>query len=59
MPYEEALASAASGDPDVAIDGKDIFLVMITSGTTGFPKGCQINHETYALRSINNPLQKV
>jgi fatty-acyl-CoA synthase len=58
MPYEEALAAAASGDPEVAIDGKDIFLVMITSGTTGFPKGCQINHETYALRSINNAITK-
>ena len=57
-PYEQALASAASGDPEVAIDGKDIFLVMITSGTTGFPKGCQINHETYALRSINNAITK-
>ena len=58
MPYEEALAAAASGDPEVVIDGKDIFLVMITSGTTGFPKGCQINHETYALRSINNAITK-
>jgi fatty-acyl-CoA synthase len=57
-PYEKALASASSDDPEIAIDGKDIFLVMITSGTTGFPKGCQINHETYALRSINNAITK-
>lgn len=57
-PYEDALASASSGDPEIAVDGKDIFLVMITSGTTGFPKGCQINHETYALRSINNAITK-
>jgi fatty-acyl-CoA synthase len=57
-PYEQALASASADDPEVAVDGKDLFLVMITSGTTGFPKGCQINHETYALRSINNAITK-
>ena len=57
-PYEQALASAPADDPEVAVDGKDLFLVMITSGTTGFPKGCQINHETYALRSINNAITK-
>lgn len=56
--YEEALASAPADEPDVAVDGRDMFLVMITSGTTGFPKGCQINHETYALRSINNAITK-
>ena len=57
-PYEQALASASANDPEIAVDGKDLFLVMITSGTTGFPKGCQINHETYALRSINNAITK-
>jgi len=31
---------------------------MITSGTTGFPKGCVIDHETYALRSLNNAISK-
>jgi acyl-CoA synthetase (AMP-forming)/AMP-acid ligase II len=57
-PYEEALACAPDNDPEIPVDGKDIFLVMITSGTTGFPKGCQVNHETYALRSINNAITK-
>jgi acyl-CoA synthetase (AMP-forming)/AMP-acid ligase II len=56
--YEQALASVSADDPEIAIDGKDLFLIMITSGTTGFPKGCQINHETYALRSINNAITK-
>ena len=31
---------------------------MITSGTTGFPKGCVIDHETYALRSLNNAISR-
>lgn len=58
MPYEEAVAASADGDPSVEIDGKDPFIVMITSGTTGFPKGCVIDHETYALRSLNNAISK-
>ena len=31
---------------------------MITSGTTGFPKACSINHETYSLRCMNYGLTK-
>lgn len=58
IPYEEAIAVSADGDPSVDIDGKDPFIVMITSGTTGFPKGCVIDHETYALRSLNNAISK-
>jgi acyl-CoA synthetase (AMP-forming)/AMP-acid ligase II len=29
---------------------------MITSGTTGFPKACLVNHETYVIRSLNNAI---
>ena len=56
--YEEVLALGNPGDPPVSVDGKDLFLAMITSGTTGFPKACAINHETYVLRSINNAISK-
>ncbi len=57
-PYEEAIAASAADEPMIDIDGKDPFIVMITSGTTGFPKGCVIDHETYALRSVNNAISK-
>jgi acyl-CoA synthetase (AMP-forming)/AMP-acid ligase II len=57
-PYEDAIAASSAEEPDVTIDGKDPFIVMITSGTTGFPKGCVIDHETYALRSLNNAISK-
>jgi len=56
--YEDTLTASTDEEPDVAIDGKDPFIVMITSGTTGFPKGCLIDHETYALRSLNNAISK-
>ena len=51
--YEQAVASEDSDDPEIHVNGTDPFLIMITSGTTGFPKACTIDHETYSLRSIN------
>ncbi len=56
--YEEALSSSSPEDPAIDVKGTDIFLIMITSGTTGFPKGCIVNHETYVIRSINNAITK-
>jgi acyl-CoA synthetase (AMP-forming)/AMP-acid ligase II len=58
MPYEDAMAAAAPDDPGILVDGKEPFIIMITSGTTGFPKACVINHDTYALRSLNNAISK-
>ena len=57
-PYEEAIRSAAADDPAVEVKEKDTFLIMITSGTTGFPKACMVNHETYVIRSLNNAILK-
>ena len=54
--YEEAIDSSPSEDPPVNVKGQDPFLIMITSGTTGFPKGCLVNHETYVIRSLNNAI---
>ena len=48
--FESAIDQGDTADPDVEVQGLDPFLLMITSGTTGFPKACSINHETYALR---------
>lgn len=56
--YQEIMASASDEDPAVQVDGKDLYLIMTTSGTTGFPKGCMIDHETYALRSVNNAIHR-
>lgn len=56
--YEEAIRSAACDDPPVDVKGQDPFLIMITSGTTGFPKACLVNHETYVIRSLNNTIIK-
>jgi len=55
---EEAVNQGKSGDPEVRVQGLDPLLLMITSGTTGFPKACSINHETYSLRCMNYGMTK-
>ncbi len=52
-PFEGAVALGSPDDPDIEVDSKDTFIVMITSGTTGFPKACTVNHDAYTLRSLN------
>jgi acyl-CoA synthetase (AMP-forming)/AMP-acid ligase II len=56
--FESAISQSAPGDPEVEVHSLDPFLLMITSGTTGFPKACSINHETYSLRCMNYGLTK-
>jgi len=58
LPYEEALDRSSPDDFDVEVQGNDPFLLMITSGTTGFPKACSIDHGTYALRCLNYGMTK-
>jgi fatty-acyl-CoA synthase len=54
--YEDAINSSSSDDPAISVKGQDPFLIMITSGTTGFPKACLVNHDTYVIRSLNNAI---
>ena len=57
-PYERALSRTSADDFEMVIEGSDPFLFMITSGTTGFPKACSINHQTYAMRCLNYGMTK-
>ncbi len=55
----EALRENSSPDePQVEVAEDDPFVVMITSGTTGFPKGCLTSHRTYVFHCINNAIEK-
>ena len=51
--FEAALAGGSPEEPQIEVAGKDTFILMITSGTTGFPKACTVSHEAYTLRSLN------
>src|SRR5687768_12831220 len=35
---------------------EDLFMIMLTAGTTGTPKGCLVNHKTYALQCMNSSI---
>jgi len=54
--YEELMARENPPEPDIEVSGADLFLIMITSGTTGFPKGCLSTHEKYVLSCLNHAL---
>ena len=55
---ETAIEHGNPSEPQAIVAGNDPFLLMITSGTTGFPKACSIDHQTYALRCLNYSVSK-
>ncbi|HVO90645.1 MAG TPA: AMP-binding protein [Casimicrobiaceae bacterium] len=50
--YEDLIAGANDGEPEVAVMPKDTWALMYTSGTTGKPKGAIRDHEGMALMSL-------
>lgn len=56
--YSGLLDGQSSDEPDVHVDEDDPFAVMLTSGTTGFPKGCLATQRTFVFHCINNAIEK-
>ena len=56
--YGGLLNGRSSAEPGVEVNEDDPFVVMLTSGTTGFPKGCLATHRTFVLHCINNAIEK-
>ena len=56
--YGGVLNGQNSDEPDASIAEDDPFAVMLTSGTTGFPKGCLVTHRTFVFHGINNAIEK-
>ena len=44
LPYEKLLAKASPEEPGTIVDLEDIWVLMYTGGTTGFPKGVMKSH---------------
>ncbi|MBI2370791.1 MAG: AMP-binding protein [Deltaproteobacteria bacterium] len=57
-PAYEALARERAPEPEADVGEDDLFLVMITSGTTGFPKACMASHRTFFYRCLNRGIDK-
>lgn len=56
--YSGLLVGQSSEEPAVSVGEDDPFIVMLTSGTTGFPKGCLVTHRTFVSHCINNAIEK-
>lgn len=56
--YSGLLRGQSSEEPDVHVDEDDPFAVLLTSGTTGFPKGCLATQRTFVFHCINNAIEK-
>jgi len=58
LSYGGLLDGQSSAEPPVHVAEDDPFAVLLTSGTTGFPKGCLATHRTFVFHCINNAIEK-
>jgi acyl-CoA synthetase (AMP-forming)/AMP-acid ligase II len=58
LSYGGLLNGQSDEEPSVDVDESDPFAVLLTSGTTGFPKGCLTTHRTFVFHCINNAIEK-
>jgi acyl-CoA synthetase (AMP-forming)/AMP-acid ligase II len=56
--YGGVLNAQSTAEPPVQVGEDDPFAVLLTSGTTGFPKGCLSTHRTFVFHCINNAIEK-
>ena len=58
LSYGGLLDGQSTAEPSVQVTEDDPFAVLLTSGTTGFPKGCLTTHRTFVFHCINNAIEK-
>jgi acyl-CoA synthetase (AMP-forming)/AMP-acid ligase II len=56
--YSGLLLGQSPEEPSTEVHEDDPFAVLLTSGTTGFPKGCLATHRTFVFHCINNAIEK-
>ncbi|MDD2212830.1 MAG: long-chain-fatty-acid--CoA ligase, partial [Clostridia bacterium] len=52
LDYDECLAKASAGVPDVQVNEDDIYFMPYTSGTTGFPKGVCVSNKDLVMHLL-------
>jgi fatty-acyl-CoA synthase len=58
LSYGGLLNGQSAAEPSAQVSEDDPFAVLLTSGTTGFPKGCLTTHRTFVFHCINNAIEK-
>ena len=58
LSYGGLLNGQSLAEPAIQVGEDDPFAVLLTSGTTGFPKGCLATHRTFVFHCINNAIEK-
>lgn len=56
--YGGLLDGQSVAEPTVGLSEDDPFAILLTSGTTGFPKGCLATQRTFVFHCINNAIEK-
>lgn len=54
LDYEDLLAAASDDEIFTEIDDNDTTILMYTAGTTGFPKGVMLPHNSFAIYVLEN-----
>ncbi len=54
LDYEDIIASASPDDIFTDIGDEDTTILMYTAGTTGFPKGVMLSHNSFAIYVLEN-----
>jgi len=52
--YEDMIASSTAEEIFTEIDDDDTTILMYTAGTTGFPKGVMLSHNSFAIYVLEN-----
>ena len=52
--YDDLVASASDGERFPETDDDDLTMIMFTAGTTAFPKGVMLSHESFSSYILSN-----
>jgi acyl-CoA synthetase (AMP-forming)/AMP-acid ligase II len=55
--FEDVVSSGTDTEPYVKVEGKDTWILLYTSGTTGTPKGVLRSHESYVSFFLINEVE--